>query len=82
MLYTPVHYIYLYYVSQNDDLGTRVGPIHQDGGSRIMLLLYLLYFKMSTQTYVQDLFNINLSHNIRDDTVSTYDTLILSLLLN
>jgi hypothetical protein len=23
----------LYYVGQNDDLGTRAGPIHQDGGS-------------------------------------------------
>jgi hypothetical protein len=23
----------LYYVDQNDDLGTRVGPIHRDGGS-------------------------------------------------
>jgi hypothetical protein len=24
----------LYYVGQNDDLGTRVGPINRDGGSR------------------------------------------------
>jgi hypothetical protein len=52
MLYTPVHYIYLYYVGQNNDLGTHAGPIHQHGGSRIMLLLYLLIFKMSTQTCV------------------------------
>jgi hypothetical protein len=25
----------LYYVDQNDNLGTHVGPIHRDGGSRI-----------------------------------------------
>jgi hypothetical protein len=34
------------------------------------------------QTCIQDIFNINLSRNTRYDMVSTYDTLIISLLLN
>jgi hypothetical protein len=34
------------------------------------------------QTCVQDLFDINFSWYVRYDTVSTYDTLILSLPLN
>jgi hypothetical protein len=47
--------------------------------SSIILLLYLLIFRISTQTCVQDLFDINFSWYVRYDTVSTYDTLILSL---
>jgi hypothetical protein len=34
------------------------------------------------QNNAQDLFNINFSHNMSYDIVSTYDTLIVSLFLN
>jgi hypothetical protein len=37
----------LYYVDQNDDLGTCIGPIHRDGGSNIYhWKLQTLYFLM------------------------------------
>jgi hypothetical protein len=50
--------------------------------SSIILSLYLLIFRISTQICVQDLFDINFSWYVRYDTVSTYDTLIHSFLFN
>jgi hypothetical protein len=32
----------LYYVDQNDDLGTRVWPLNRDGGSRVNSTFYIV----------------------------------------
>jgi hypothetical protein len=33
----------LYYVDQNDDLGTRAGPIYQDGGSILLIISEIVF---------------------------------------
>jgi hypothetical protein len=33
----------LYYVSQNDELGIRAGPIHRDGGSNYYQFMYVCF---------------------------------------
>jgi hypothetical protein len=49
--------------------------------SSIVLLLYLLIFRILTQKCVQDLFDINFFWYVRYDMIFIYDTIILSLLL-
>jgi hypothetical protein len=48
----------------------------------IIAMIYLLFFKISIKNYVQDLFGIKFSRDMRYDTVFTYVILISFLLLN